>query len=254
MTFTHIGRTALTQVEGSPSAAGTKRGETGAVTSRQSSSEIAAWLAARDPETVDRAAVLRASSRGVTLDMDKSGHATYDEKGNQTGFVTFARRCNVIGPAEARLAALDDVLKFCTPAPMRAIEGWLAELSVIVARRGDDEFGDELRLSAYASRLSKYPADIVRHVLLAQRWKWWPTWYEVEEICERMHSPRKHMILALNRSPQPPEPARRPATQDERDRAQQLVDELFPEISPAMRKAAVDEAMKGNCMRAESDV
>lgn len=253
MTFTHIGRTALTQVEGNPSAVGTRRGATGVATSPQNSSEIAVWLAARDPETVDRAAALRASSHGVTLDLDKSGHATYDEKGNRTGFVTFAKRCDVTGPAEARKAALDDVLKFCTPAPMRAIEAWLAELSVIVARRGDDEFGDELRLSAYASRLSRYPADIVRHALLRQRWKWWPTWYEVEEICERMHSPRKHMTLALSRSPQPPEPERRPATQDERDRAQQLVDELFPEISPEMRKAAVDEAMNGNCMKAESD-
>ena len=244
-----IGSATTTILSKAATGTGTQHGEHGVVTSYDTE-KAAAWLAGQNPETVDRAAVLRASSHGVTLDMDKSGNATYDEKGNMTGFVTFAKGCNATGPAEARQAALDDVLKFCTPAPTRAIEAWLAELSVIVARRGDDEFGDELRLSAYASRLSKYPADIVRHVLLKQRWKWWPTWYEVEEICERMHSPRKHMILALGRSPHPPEPAHRPATQDERDRAQQLVDELFPEISPAMRKAAVDEAMKGNCMKA----
>ena len=33
-----------------------------------------------------------------------------------------------------------------------------------------------------------------------------------------------------------------------------LVDELFPMRSPEMRAAAVDEALKGNCMVGEANV
>ena len=99
------------------------------------SKAIASWLSSRNPDDVDRAAVLRAQSRGVELKVVKSGHATYDKNGNQTGFVTFARGCEVEGSQEAREMALDDLVKFCTPAPSRQIEEWLAELSVIVARR-----------------------------------------------------------------------------------------------------------------------
>ena len=192
---------------------------------------------------------MRASSHGVTLTLEKTGHATYDDRGNMTGFVTFAKGCEVTGSEEAREAALADLVKFNTPAPVRAIEAWLAELSVIVARRGDDDFGDELRLSAYASRLAGFPADVVKRALLGESWKFWPTWSELEKVCDRLHSPRKHMIAALHRGPQYQEPERRPATQEERDRAQQLIDAMFPNINAEMRKAAVDEAMKGNCMK-----
>ena len=202
---------------------------------------------------MDSAAVSRASQHGVTLKVSKSGRATYDEKGNRTGFITFADGCDVDGPPEARGMALADLEKFNTPAPTRMIEGWLAELSVIVARRGDDEFGDELRLSAYASRLARYPADISRRAILGERWKFWPTWYELENVCERLHSPRMRMMAALRRGPASQEPERRPATEDERARIQELVDQLFPNEAPDMRKAAVDEALKGDCMNEQQN-
>jgi hypothetical protein len=226
---------------------GTQPGGRGVAT-QSNSVEVAQWLAARTPDAVDNAAVLRASQRGVRLTISKGGRATYDDRGNQTGFVTFAEGCDVDGSEADRAAALEDMEKFCTPAPQRAIEGWLAELSVIVARRGDDDFGDELRLSAYAARLGQYPADVVRQALLGESWKWWPTWAELEAVCERLASPRKHMVAALKRGPRQQEPERRPATQEERDRAQALIDEMFPHISAEKRKAAVDEAMSGNCM------
>jgi len=62
------------------------------------------------------------------------------------------------------------------------------------------------------------------------------------------------MIAALERGPAPPEPIRRPATDEERARVKALVDELFPMRSPEMRAAAVDEALKGNCMVGEANV
>lgn len=84
-----------------------------------------------------------------------------------------------------------------TPAPADAVEAWLAELSVLVVRRADDEFGDALRLEAYASRLRQYPADVARAALLDRPWKFWPAWQELEAVCEALVSPRRHMLRAL---------------------------------------------------------
>lgn len=147
-----------------------------------------------------------------------------------------------------RAAALADMQNFLTPAPVRHIEGWLVELSAITAGRGRDGFDAEVMLSAYSARLSQYPADVVRHVLLKQAWKWFPTWADLEKMCNAMTGPRKHIIRALEQPPPAPEPVRREPTAEEKARVQALVDELFPMRSPEMRKAAVDEAMKGRCI------
>jgi hypothetical protein len=155
-----------------------------------------------------------------------------------------------MSPGGNHEAALADLRNFMTPAPIRQIEGWLAELSVIVARRQDDPFADELRVSVYSSRLSRFPADVVRTVLLQDTYKFWPTWDELEKRCKALTGPRVQMIAILERGPEPQEEARRPATQDERDRIQALVDEMFPTQSAEDRKAAVDIALQGNCMRA----
>jgi hypothetical protein len=134
------------------------------------------------------------------------------------------------------------------PAPVRQIEEWLAELSVMTAGRGREGFDAELMLNAYSSRLGKYPADVVRYALLVKTWKWFPTWDEVEKICEAMAGPRRQMILALERGPKPPEKEWRHATPEEKARIAALVDELFPQKSPEDRAAAVDEATRGMCM------
>ena len=243
-----IGSATTTILSKAATGTGTQHGEHGAVTSYDTE-KAAAWLAGQNPDTVDSAAVLRASSRGAELKVVKAGHATYDKNGNQTGFVTFARGCEVEGPQEAREMALDDLVKFCTPAPFMQIEEWLAELSVITARRGDDDVGDELRLTAYVARLGRYPADIARKAVLEHRWTFWPAWSEVEAVCERLYSPRKHMIAALKSGPAQREPEWRKATPEEKQRAQDLVDAMFPNKPEAERKAAVDEAMKGYCMK-----
>ncbi|MDB6454728.1 hypothetical protein [Falsirhodobacter sp. 20TX0035] len=153
------------------------------------------------------------------------------------------------GSPAALEAAIEDLRNFMTPAPAREIEAWLAELSVIVARRADDEFGEELRIAAYAGRLGRYPADVVRDVLLRQTYRFWPTWEELEKRCEAMTGPRRHMIHAMEVGPAPKEQPRRAATDEERARIQALVDEMFPNRSPEMRQRAVDEALKGDCMR-----
>lgn len=198
---------------------------------------------------MDKAAVSRALSHGVALTVRYDSRYPSGPNGERLPSYDVAIGCEVSGGNIE--AALSDLRNFLTPAPTRQIEGWLAELSVIVAKRADDEFAEELRVTAYASRLSRYPADVVRSVLLKNTYRFFPTWDELEKRCEALTSPRRHMIAALERGPAPPEPARRPATEEERARVKALVDELFPMRSPEMRASAVDEALKGDCMMGE---
>lgn len=224
---------------------GTPRGGLGLAT-RENSNRITSWLAKQDPRDMDQVAVSRALSRDVGLRVKYEGR--YPEDGQS---YTIAVGCEVSGSPENMAATLDDLVNFMLPAPVRLIEEWLAELSVLVAKRQDDEFSEELRVSAYSSRLAVYPADVVRTVLLEETYKFWPTWGELERRCKVLTSPRKNMIAALRRGPQRPEPSFRRATEDEKARIQSLVDEMFPSASSELRKAAVEEAMKGNCIKEE---
>lgn len=85
-----------------------------------------------------------------------------------------------------------------TPPTRDQAEGWIAELSVITARRQDDEQTEALRLAAYASRLADYPADIVRHALLGKRWKFFPAWADLADACDELLVQRRRMMTALN--------------------------------------------------------
>lgn len=195
---------------------------------------------------MDKAAVSRALTHGVTLGVRYEGRYPNNAPSYQV-----AVGCDINGTSEQRNQALDSLQGFQQSAPQRAIEGWLVELSAITAGKGPDGVDADILLTAYSSRLSTYPADIVRDVLLGKTWKWFPTWEELEKICEAKSSPRRHMIAALSKPPLDPEPKTRPATQGERDRIQSLVDEMFPMKSKAERELAVSEALKGDCMKGE---
>lgn len=252
MTFTPIGQTARMQAAGNLHEAGGKHGATGSVSKPQSSSEIAAWLAKQRPADMDKAAVSRASQHNVGLMVRYEGRYPTGPNGEYMPSYQVAVSCECNGTSQDREAALADLTKFETAAPIRAIEAWLAELSVISASRQREGIESALMLEAYASRLTAYPADVVREALLVKSWKWWPTWDELRTYCEAKAGPRRHMIAALQQPEPDAEPVRRAATQEERDRVQALVDEMFPNRSPEMRKAAVNEAMKGNCMTGDA--
>ena len=241
-----IGSVTTTQLNKAVSETGTPHGERGLVT-RPNSEVVAAWLAKQLPKDMDAAAVSRASSHGVGLAVRYEWRFPSGPNGERLPSYQVAVSCEV-SPSGNHEAALADLRNFMTPAPIRQIEGWLAELSVIVARRADDEFADELRVSVYSSRLSRFPADVVRHVLLTDTYKFWPTWEELEKRCKAMTGPRAQMIAALERGPKPQEPERRKPTEAERARIQALIDEMFPSQSAEDRKAAVDIALRGDCM------
>ncbi len=197
---------------------------------------------------MDAAAVSRALSHGVALEVKFQSLFPVGDNGERVGSYTVAIGCHISGTQVARSAALADLINFQTPADVRLIEDWLAELSVISASRARDEMESAMTVNAYASRLQEYPADIVRDALLVRTWKWWPTWDELRKHCEAKAGPRRQMIAALQQPEPEPQPRKRPATDDEKVRIQMLIDDMFPNRSPEMRKAAVTEALRGNCM------
>jgi hypothetical protein len=230
--FTHIGQTAATVTRQSLNVDGNSVGLRGAAQSLVDMQRIAKWLAGQTPAEIDKIAVSRALSHGVELRMRYETRYPKGLNGEILPSYNVAVFSEIGGNTDGVDAALTDLRKFLTPAPLRMIEGFIAELSVLVIKARDNEFSDELRVTAYAARLSRYPADIVRHVLLVQTYKFFPYWEELEKRAEALASPRRHMIMALERGIQPTPAERREATQHERDRLQALVDQLFPRESP----------------------
>ena len=176
---------------------------------------------------MDAAAVSRASSHGVGLSVRYEFRFPTAANGSRLPSYQVAVGCDVDGETGGLDAAIDDLRKFLTPATADAIEGWLAELSVIVARRADDEFSEELRIAAYAGRLGRYPADVVREVLLGRSYRFWPTWEELEKRCDALAGPRRHMIAAMERGPSQREPEKHRPSEESRARMQALIEELF---------------------------
>lgn len=239
--FTRIGPTVGTVTQRSLQEVGSSAGRTGAVLSPSDTDRVAAWLARQRPADMDKAALSRASQHGVGLQVKYEGRYPTGPNGERLGFYMVATACEV-SPSGDREAALADLRNFMTPAPLREIEAWLAVLSVTVAKRRDDEFTEELRLTTYAGRLARYPADIVKHVT-SETYTFWPTWEEMEKRCEALTSPRRQMIAALERGPDAPEPEYRPPTAEEKARIQALIDEMFPSASANEKQDAMDLAM-----------
>ena len=213
---------------------------------------VSAWLAKQAPADMDKAAVSRASQHGVGLQVRYELRFPSGPNGESLPSYQVAVACDASLTGN-HAAAAADLRNFLTPAPAREIEAWLAELSVVVAKRRDDAFDEGLRLEAYASRLGQYPADVARSAIFKKPgWMFWPTWSELEKVCDTLVAPRNRMIFALE-NPPTPEPIRRPATETERARVQELVDQMFPSVSQEWRDQAVGEAMRGNCMTGETN-
>ena len=248
MSFTRIGQTEQTQPVASLNEVGSNAGNHMFDVPDQVTSEIATWLGKQAVPDMDKAAVLRASSHGVDLEVKFEGRFPQGQNGERLPSYQVAVGCNIHGDDEARKAALADLRNFMATPLKRQIEDWLAELSVIVAKRRDGEFDEALRLEAYSSRLAQYPADVVKYVVLEHRWQFWPTWAEMQKICEAKTGPRKHMIFALSQTAPPPTKETRPPTVAERERIQNLINEQFPSISKEWRDKAAEKSLKGNCM------
>lgn len=248
MTFMPIGETGQTLAGKNQSVAGHRHGETVSVTKPRSSSEIAEWLATHVPADVDRAAESRALSHGVSMAVRYELRFPGGPNGEHLPSYSVAVGCDVQGTDAQRFLAKQDLENFQTPASIREIERWLAELSVLTAGRGVDGFSAELLVTAYASRLAEFPADVVKYALLRHPWKWFPAWAELEKVCNAKAGPRRHMIAALSQPEPDPEPTRRPPTNEEKARIADLIAEQFPNVPQPWRDRALKEVTKGDCM------
>ena len=193
-----ISSVTTTMLEEQLSKIGMPRGEPG-LEMQEGSREIADWLAGQDPRSIDKLAALRAQQYGVELAVIYQGRYPSGPNGERLPSYNVAVGCEIGGDNESRVKALVDIENFMMPARRDQIEEWIAELSVISASRRSVAFEDDLRLEAYTSRLRQYPADVVHNVLIERSWKWWPTWVELEDVCEATVSPRRNMIAALKR-------------------------------------------------------
>lgn len=131
---------------------------------------------------------------------------------------------------------------FLSPAEAAHIEQWLAELSVISAKRVDDDFSEELRLTAYTRRLGEYPADMVRHVLLVERWRFFPTWQELAERLDAMKAERERVIRTVQSRARQAACAKEQAdlepeiSEEEREKRRQRMAEAAEKTLKAMRR------------------
>lgn len=160
------------------------------------SHDAAGWLAQRGPVEVDKAAVLLVRQHGANLFVASS---LFPRDPYQHGF---PRECVLSGEVDY-VAIAASVRPLLTPAPVEEIEGWLAELALITRRRPETDFEGELRLTAYSTRLARYPADVARYATLEKVWPFWPSWYELKAVCDDAVAFRRLLIAALEQGPDP---------------------------------------------------
>ncbi|TNE58633.1 MAG: hypothetical protein EP341_03185 [Sphingomonadales bacterium] len=82
------------------------------------------------------------------------------------------------------------------PAPKDSIIEWLTMCAVLTASAKDDDMTSDLKLKLFASKLSAYPGDVVKHALDAwpDTHKWFPTWSELLTEIERMSDIRPAIV------------------------------------------------------------
>ena len=180
---------------------GFSAGRTVAVTSAVDTQAVAKRLASRSPAEVNSLLVSSVQQCGVTLREAIEARGGYEMPDGSMAPVSYSRRYVVDGASLSDIeAAREKVAHAMTPPTRSQVEGWLAELSVITARREDDQMTEALRLAAYSNRLSDYPADVVRHALLAHRWKFFPSWMELAQVCDEGLKHRKQMLREIERA------------------------------------------------------
>ena len=152
-------------------------------------------------------------------------------------------------PAQLELAQAK-VAASMTPAGGSQIDQWISELSLITARREEAPEIEELRLSAYRSRLSAYPADVAREALLVHVWKFFPTWAELAEVCEGLVQDRRHLKAVLDKAmddaaPVPAEPPRVRISDEARERILAemggLAAQVFNAVQPSPQAKEAEE-------------
>lgn len=148
---------------------------------------------------------------------------------------------------ERALSVIEDALQ---PAPKAEIVRWLAALRAITAHRQVEDRDLQLAMAVFVERLSGYPGDVVQHVLLRERWKFWPALAEIEERCDALVAPRQRLAFYVRRgffAAQPAETPQRELVTDEA-RRRILAESGFAHMAkqPAPRADDMTAGSRGN--------
>lgn len=107
-------------------------------------------------------------------------------------------------PANQR-RALDEINAMqSTPASPVELVDALAGLSALCARKSDGDDVNAATLQAYTRKLESYPRSAALKAIDAwsDRSKWFPTWFELMEVCEQFMGPRRAVVFALGKVPE----------------------------------------------------
>lgn len=179
------------------------------------------WLADRTPEQVDKAIRLSMKQQGLQLNVKEQ--TKIPENGPAYSVPIAA---TVHGNQSDINAMIERITKAQARAPDNKLEAWLAELAAISAPRKGSELSSRMTMAAYKTRLYGYPADVSRAALLDEPWKFFPTWAELQIVCERLSLPRRVMMAALKAGPSAePNPAAE-LTDEERERRREKAAKL----------------------------
>lgn len=212
---------------------------------------VATKLAAQTPEQVNKLVVSLAQQHDLSLDKKASMRGGAELPDGTRTPVVYEWHWGAKGKtADQALAAAERAQGSMTPATQNQIVGWIAELSVISARRVDDQMSDDLRLAAYSKRLSEYPADIARHALLGQRWKFFPTWAELADVCDKLRDQRQSMIDAIKREAE----RLRKREESEKPREEREVGKTIDEIQAERQRIAAEVLAKAGFRNVMKDV
>ena len=143
------------------------------------------------------------------------------------------------------------VAAMMAPASIADTGKWLAELSLVSARKatGDDE--SAALIAAYHDRLKAYPGDVVRETLKSWRGKWFPTWGELADILDGRIAGRRAIVAAIQNHEMLAKPAPKVATVStaDPDKLQQQIWDLEDRAS-ALR-AGTPRPTDRNCPRGD---
>jgi len=158
-------------------------------------------LAASSPKAVNNSLASLAQQCGVELRVSRDMEAKYDKHGAFLGYEPNGKTLAVVNGTPEAIEAMQARMEGAFAAPSDdQVELWLAELDQIAPRRASSTADDDLRMNAYLSRLVAYPADVVREALLQHRWRFFPSWAELADVCDELVAHRRAVRAELDRA------------------------------------------------------
>lgn len=115
----------------------------------------------------------------------------------ENGFEGAEYRASRRDDPQAIEAAREALTPWLVPISRKSAFAMLAELSVLTKRREGSDASEDLTMAVYASRLGRYPEDVVESVLRSWYGVFWPAWVELQGPLDRRVAPRLQFARAL---------------------------------------------------------